>query len=866
MNKFIGLAVLCFPLLTFATEPLTLHTLDNGLIIYTKEDHARPLVSLFSIVDGGSRTETDDIAGLSHFYEHLIARGGSKRQAETEYRRQMMVLGQSHIYTYDDGTAYGFTVPRDNFDEALWRLADFMMDLIPDTSGIRKERTIVMEELHMSYTDNPSGHCYEQLMQAAFTEHPYYPTTIGLAEVIETTTLEKLQTFYQERYVPNQIVMAVVGDFDTDEIVAKIDREFGKYPSGKISFELGKTEPQQTSFRQVSDQMEVSSDYIMLGYHIPPTASSVMPALMVLTEILGGSDNSRLQMALRINDNLAYSVHAYTDFLRDASMLFVGMQCEPEKERAAIEKTFAEIQRLGRMGISNEELEGVKRKLITEDILKSETYRDQAEKICHYHIRKAPALVNHYSKLIEAVTTTDVQAAALKYLDASQATLSLVMPEGRSVMEYASLVAGYSLITDANIQYENSDPGPHFVELENGLRLIVQANSASPTACVTAYVQGGQWLEAKNKSGSAYLTTKMLRYGTEKCSREEISTLIDELGIELWNQTHEDFITVGMSGLSDKVKEGLDLLDQMLFHSTFLKSEFENAKARHVQTARSLEDQPWEYTHTEALSDLYQKSPYRNPAVGNIDDVEDLKLADVRGYYTRAFVPANMVIVAVGDIDPNKLIERMQGMWGELPSRKAPLVKPVFDVAPKKMQARSVYKRKDQNTFNISFLTVGVDHPDFLPLVVTKRILNTRLFFKYVYDKGMAYRMWTRMHPRMGQARFYFEMGCSDENFPIAVKGILQDLDAFLREPISKEILNTAKNDEITRNRMSYQTNRSISEGYGYWETVGLGYQFFEEFPNLINEVTAHQVEKAARKYLSAERYQLVNVGTAKVK
>jgi predicted Zn-dependent peptidase len=117
----------------------------------------------------------------------------------------------------------------------------------------------------------------------------------------------------------------------------------------------------------------------------------------------------------------------------------------------------------------------------------------------------------------------------------------------------------------------------------------------------------------------------------------------------------------------------------------------------------------------------------------------------------------------------------------------------------------------------------------------------------------------------MGQARFYFEMGVSDENFPIATEGILADLEAFLKQPISEKDLETARKDEITRNRMTYQTNGGVAEGLGYWEAVGLGYEFFEEFPERIGGISARQVEKAAEKYLGVDRYQLVNVGTAKV-
>ena len=856
--------ILLLPALLFAGEGTRLTTLDNGLTLYTKEDHSRPLISLFSIVDGGSRTETPDIAGLSHFYEHLIARGGSKKQAETEYRRQMMLLGQSHIYTYDDGTAYGFTVPKENFDEALWRLADFMMDLIPDTAGIRKERTIVLEEYHMSYADNPQGRVYEQLLRTAFTRHPYYPTTIGLPEVIESADLEKLRTFYEERYVPNQIVMAVVGDFQTEKMIASIRHEFGKYPPGRISFELGEMEPEQTAFRQVADSMDVSSSYIMFGYHIPPTASPDMPAIKVMSHILGGASNSRLDKALKIDQNLVLYVHATPDFLRDPSLLYLSMQCAPENEEEVIRETLEAIRSLVSDGVTKEELTAAKEKLIADEILSNQTYRGQAENICRYAISESPSLAFQMANLLEAVTAQDVRRVAADYLNPSQATLSLIVPKGKPVRDYSTIVVEEKKDL-GKLLWTPPEPQTLHAVLDNGLTVIVREDYASPTVCMTIFVRGGQWLEGEGKAGVAYLTADMLGRGTRDYSREQLLAIKEKLGINLWATAYEDYIQLEFNGLSKRLDDGLDILDQMLFYPTFSEENFKAAKADQLQAIEAVEDQPWEYTHREALADLYERSPYRNLVIGEAESVSKLSRKDVIHYYNEAFVPANMIVVAVGDVKASQLIKQVEALWGIKPKKKAPEIKLVQDEPSRTVSARHVFKQKDQNTFNISFLAVGVKDPDFLPMVLAKRILNTRLFFKYIYDKGMAYRMWTRLHPRMGQARFYFEMGVSDENFPVATKGILADLDTFLKNPISEEDLDIAKKDEITRNKMIYQTNEGVANALGYWETVGLGYKFFDEFPRKINKISAKQVEKAARKYLGVDRYQLVNVGTAEI-
>ncbi|MBU1882215.1 insulinase family protein, partial [bacterium] len=718
--------------------------------------------------------------------------------------------------------------------------------------------------------------------EAAFTEHPYYPTTIGLPEVIKATTLEKLVTFYEERYRPNQIIMALVGDFDTDDMIARIDREFGKYESGPISFELGRREPEQTAFRQTASQMETSGCYLLFGYHIPPTASSDMAPLTVLSEILGGNDNARLQSVLQREKNLVTSLYVWPDFLKDAALLYIGMTCSPEFEEEAVSKTLAAIRKLSDEGVTSDELAAAKEKLIVADIMEKETFRGRAENICHNVIAGAPSLADNYPKLIEAVTAEDVRRVVRKYLAPNKATLSLIVPEGEEIRDYSTLVRGATLRLDGQIDPQADLPivKPKFIKpismpsktfhrtLANGITLVGYPDAQSQTVCVSVFAKGGQWLE-EGKAGLGYLTAAMLDDGTRQYSKAQIDSIKASLSIDFWNTASEDYITIGFNGLSRDFDEAMKLLTQMLFQSIFPDAEFEKAKLEQTHAIGAVEDQPWEYTHREALEDLYKRSPYRNLVVGTKEDIRNIRIGDIRMYHSLITMPTNLVVSVAGKFDAGTIAKLLEGFGPRLvegqnpPPPKMPLV---LDKPPKKISRRLEYKEKDQNTFNISFLTVGVDHPDYLPMALATRILNTRLFFKYVYDKGMAYRMWSRMYPRLGQARFYFEMGCSDENFKIAVPGILQDLDDFLHEDVSEEILEIAKKDEITRNRMQFQTNREIADGLGYWEMIGLGYEFFDRFPEYVNPITAEQVEEAARRYLSVDRYQLVNVGTAKVK
>ncbi|MCJ7507425.1 MAG: insulinase family protein, partial [candidate division Zixibacteria bacterium] len=144
---------------------------------------------------------------------------------------------------------------------------------------------------------------------------------------------------------------------------------------------------------------------------------------------------------------------------------------------------------------------------------------------------------------------------------------------------------------------------------------------------------------------------------------------------------------------------------------------------------------------------------------------------------------------------------------------------------------------------------------------LVERILGSRLFFKYVYEKGMAYRMWTYMQSRLGSAPFTFEMGVSPENFSKAKNGILDEVKNFLNSPLSDEEVETAKAQMVSRFYLSQQTNTDQARSMAFYETAGLGYLYGETYPALVKKVKTSEVMSVAKKYLDPEKLVLVTVG-----
>jgi zinc protease len=152
-------------------NPVRVFYLDNGLQIIMKEQHEKNLIAVNAYVMGGSRTETPDISGLSHYYEHMIFRGGTGKQAELETRKEFMGLGTFYGFTSDDVTDYYIVTTKENLDEALWRHVDAVMNLELTQENVDQERQVVIEEYNMGW-DRPDYRVYYLMAETAYRSTP----------------------------------------------------------------------------------------------------------------------------------------------------------------------------------------------------------------------------------------------------------------------------------------------------------------------------------------------------------------------------------------------------------------------------------------------------------------------------------------------------------------------------------------------------------------------------------------------------------------------------------------------------------------------------------------------------------------------
>jgi len=837
--------------------------LDNGMEIAIKEDHSKNLIAMCIFVKGGSRTETPELSGLSHYYEHLIFRGGTQRQKELETRKAFQSIGEFFGFTSEDVTCYFIVSPKENFDEALWRYADAVFNLAADEKKIEKERQVVLEEMYMD-NDRPDYQVWYLLDENAYLKHPYHRQVIGLEEVIKNANLNLLRTFYEERYVPNQMVMAVVGDFDTEEMMQKIKNTFGSYKRGKESFELGISEPEQKEFKEGIKKMDCSSSYLLLGFHTPEAASSDLPVLDIISSILTEGESSRLYQALKEKENLVLYISSSVSERKDPGLFVLETQLDPKNERKTVAIIFDELKKLREEQVTEAELEKAKTQIENSYYFNNQTYIAQAERLCHYSANSDILLESSYLERIRNTSISDIKEVASKYLNPSNGTLALVRPQETEEVSFKDIAERYVSPPETTSARKLGEV-KRFV-LDNGLTILLKEDHSSKTIAVEGYVKGGLLVEDEDKNGISNFVSELLLKGTKSYSSDELAKKNDSLGISLSANCSFDYTSLSLLATQNNFDSGLRLFSEALFYPQFPEDEVEKTRKDIIAQIQRIPDRSYELTNKNFAKAIFEKSPYRNSVLGEEEIIKNITKDEPINFHKKVYMPANVVLAVVGDFDTQKMKDKISGEFNGVSKALPPQLRSANEKPQKKKILKSIPTDKTQVTFNLGYMGVAVNSPDFIPLKLVERILSSKLFFKYVYEEGIAYRMWTYLTSRIGPTPFTFEMGVSPENFEKAKEGILKEVKKLVQNPISDEDLKVAKANLLSNFYLSQQTNSQQAKTLDFYQMAGLGYEFVNNYSSLVNKVTKGEVSRVAKKYLDPEKYTLVVVGKVEAK
>jgi predicted Zn-dependent peptidase len=383
-----------------------LTTLDSGLRIVTERMPSVRSAAVGFFVGTGSRGETHEEAGLSHFLEHMLFRGTS-RYASAEIDQLFDAMGaELNAGTDKEST----TVYARMLDQHLPEAFDVMADMVwrPAFNDVDPEREVVLEEIAM-YEDDPQDTVFDVLGIAVFGEHPLGRAIIGRAPVIRDTPVERIAAFHAARYVPTSVVVAAAGSVDHDDVVALAERTLGGLRAGARAPQPDPAPADPPASLRFA-RKDTEQVHVCLGGVGIPRGDDRRFAVRVLDAIFGGLSSSRLFQAVREERGLAYSVYSFAGQFADTGQIGLYVGTRPDNLAAAVEVVGGELARLREEPATEEELHRARENVKARVVLAMESSAARMNRLGGSILYDLPLLeLDEIMARIDAVQMSDLR-------------------------------------------------------------------------------------------------------------------------------------------------------------------------------------------------------------------------------------------------------------------------------------------------------------------------------------------------------------------------------------------------------------------------------------------------------------------------
>ncbi len=421
---------------------LAARTLDNGLKVLVQEVHTAPLASVWCWYKVGSKNEVTGITGVSHWVEHMNFKGTNNIPRDQVKGIIEQFGGSWNGYTWIDETTYLETATRDALDRMLFIESERMASCLYDPEDCESERTVIISELQGGEND-PDQLLDTEVTAAAFKAHPYGHPTIGWLSDLQRMTRDELYGYYRRYYVPNNATLVIVGDVEGEQAFRAADRHFGAIQPGTIPPRIYSREPEQIGERRVTVSREGTTAYLKIAYHAPAVTDPDFVPMLIADAVLTGAKGANLWSSFRtpppqrsarlyralVDSRLASAVGGAILPTQDPFTYQVSATVADGIPIDAVEEAaVAQLDEMGRTGITDQELAKAKQQLRARLVFESDSVTQIAHQIGFFETIASVDVYRDLAARIASASVDQVNAAAAKYLRRANRTIGRFQP------------------------------------------------------------------------------------------------------------------------------------------------------------------------------------------------------------------------------------------------------------------------------------------------------------------------------------------------------------------------------------------------------------------------------------------------------
>ena len=402
--------------------------LKNGLKVITIPMTDNPAVTVLVMVETGSKYETKEINGLSHFLEHMVFKGTKKRPKSIDISKELDALGaQYNAFTSQEYTGYYAKVNPKHLDTALDVVSDIYLNSLLDSSEIEKEKGVIVEEIRM-YQDMPQRHIHDLFMNLVYGDQPAGWNIAGSEENVKSFNQNHFIKYRKEHYVADATTVIISGSFNEKTIIKKIEKIFKDISVGNKTKKITVKE-EQIKPKILVKFKETDQAHLVLGMRSFSANSKYDHTLAVLSTLLGSGMSSRLFQKLREEMGVGYYIRANHDAYTDHGLLSISAGIDTKRIEEVIKVLLSECKKIINDPINNDEMKKVKDYICGSFLLGLETSDSRAEYFAINQILKGKInSPQEEIKKIQKVTVRKVKDIAKKIFVDERLNLAIIGP------------------------------------------------------------------------------------------------------------------------------------------------------------------------------------------------------------------------------------------------------------------------------------------------------------------------------------------------------------------------------------------------------------------------------------------------------
>lgn len=832
-------------------DPPERHVLPNGLTLILRPDPSATIASVQVWVKTGSLHEGRNLgSGLSHYLEHMLFKGTERRAG-----REISTVVQAHggyinAYTTFDRTVYYIDIPADHVGTAIDVLSDAVLRSTLPAEEVEKEKQVILREIDMGL-DDPDHRLWQALFETAFREHPYRYPIIGHRDVFSAVDRTTLETYYRERYVPNNLVVVIAGGFDRSAVLDQVRATFGAATRRRLAPVYVPDEPQALAPRELQLEEDVEVVRGSLAWPIPGLTHPDAPALDVLAMILGHGDSSILWQALREKARLVHTIDASSWNPGSTGLFTVFFTCDAGGRAAAVRGVERTLAQAVTRGFTASQVRKAIRQLVVMEINSRKTVAGQASRLGVAEVVVGDLNFSRtYFQQLRRVTPATLRRVARTYLVPMRRVDVSLNPKPAPAAE-------------STVAVPSAGAGPRFTEerLPNGARLLLQRDDRLPNLHFRLLALGGPLFEPRTGRGASALMATLLTRDTRKRSAAQVAQAIEEVGGSMYPVSGNNSLGLAIEVLPGDFERAVDLLGEATLAPTFRQSSF--VIERDAQLAELAQDEDDVVTLGRKLlrRKFFGDHPLAIDANGEADGLKSLKPRDLVDLHRRLFTGPNVVLAVAGDFDPRRAAPRLRKLLQRF--RPGPFrVPPHRWERPAQVGEFVENQPRQQAVVFQAFPGPGVREPDMIVSEVADELfsgMSSRLFERVREEKGLAYYVRSARVVGLEAGMFYFYAGTAPGRDGDVLAEIDAEIERVGRGEVSSEELQRCQTRLIAARRMAMQSNAARAMHAALNAHYGLPINDQEDYEERIRGVTIERLAEFAKERLRRDlRTQLV--------